>query len=244
MKRLFSYLLAALYVATLAMSCSKDGELPPEHSMLATIVDGSWATGNFYVKFDNGEKAFVENSSSHTIKGSSYIDGETRAVITFTYVDGVTRDGFDHVINILYVYQSPTSRLLEITSAGISDVTKYDSGLTLDMGFVANDFINLAIKYPCSAEMAGKHDVKLVYNSNPRNSVYKDMYDTDDSEYLYLELYHDDLGDKNKTSEYSVYQCYKLSMSPIDINVYDYKGIKVIYKSLSDNSYKVFPIKL
>lgn len=242
MKRFLSFAATILCALTLITSCNKDDDRPTEYSMLATVVDGSWATGNFTILFDDGKEAFVENSSAHTIKGSAYIDGQTRAVVTFYYVDGVSKEGFDCVINVVSLYQVPTYTLSDLAHSGITNIENYDAGLTIDMAFVANDFVNLAIKYPCSQESATKHAIKLVYNPDHENSVYKELYKAANSDYLYLELYHDDMDDK-RTHEYSIYNCYKLIPSSIGINLDDYKGIKVLYKSL-DGKDSTFPIKL
>ena len=66
-----------------------------------------------------------------------------------------------------------------------------------------------------------------------------------DEDYLYLELYHDANNDTRKM-EYSIYHCYKLLTTDInvDIDINDYKGIKILYKSLSDNKLVTFPVRL
>ena len=225
-------------------SCNKKSDAPMEYSMLTTIVDGSWATGNFTAKFDNGETAFVENSSDYTIKGSSYIAGETRAIITFYYVEGATKENFNHVINITGMYQVPTTYLQSMAFSGITDPAEYDASIAIDQAFVANNFLNIATRYAVG-DGNTKHDIKLVHNPDRENSVYKELYKDADEDYLYLELYHDANNDTRKM-EYSIYHCYKLTTIDIndDIDINDYKGIKILYKSLSDNKLVTFPVRL
>ena len=244
MKKILIYATLLLGIIATTTSCNKKSDAPTEYSMLATVVDGSWATGNFTVEFDNGEKAYVENSSSFTIRGASYLNGETRAVITFHYVEGVSKEDFDHVINIKQLFQVPTTYLKSLAASGITNPEEYDASVAIDQAFVANDFVNIALRYPYG-ESNVKHDIQLVLNQDRENSVYKELYKEADDDYLYLELYHD-ANDDTKKVEYSIYHCYKLTTTDanVDININDYKGIKILYKSLSDNKLTVFPVKL
>lgn len=244
MKKILIYATLLFGITVTTTSCNKKSDSPMEYSMLTTIIDGSWATGNFTVKFDNGEKAYVENSSSFTIRGASYLDGETRAVITFHYVEGASKESFDHVINIKQLFQVPTTYLKSMASSGITTPEEYDASVAIDQAFVANDFVNIALRYPYG-ENNVKHDIKLVLNQDRENSIYKDLYKDADDDYLYLELYHDANND-TKEVEYSIYHCYKLTTTDpnVDIDINDYKGIKILYKSLSDNKYTSFSIKL
>lgn len=244
MKKLLFYATMLLGIIATTTSCNKKSDAPMEYSMLTTIVDGSWATGNFTAKFDNGETAFVENSSDYTIKGSSYIAGETRAIITFYYVEGATKENFNHVINITGMYQVPTTYLQSMAFSGITDPAEYDASVAIDQAFVANNFLNIATRYAIG-DGNTKHDIKLVLNTDRENSVYKELYKDADEDYLYLELYHDANNDTRKM-EYSIYHCYKLLATDInvDIDINDYKGIKILYKSLNDNKLTTFPVKL
>lgn len=244
MKKILIYATVLFGIIATTTSCNKKSDTPTEYSMLVTIVDGSWATGNFSAKFDNGKTAYVENSSNHTIKGSSYIDGETRAVITFYYVENVTKEGFDHVINIKDVFQVPTTYLQNMAFSGITDPAEYNASIAIDQAFVANNFLNIATRYAIG-DGNTKHDIKLVLNTDRENSVYKELYKDADEDYLYLELYHDANNDTRKM-EYSIYHCYKLLTTDInvDIDINDYKGIKILYKSLSDNKFATFPVRL
>ena len=238
MKKILFFAAIVLGALALTTSCNKKGDSPMEYSMLATIVDGSWSTGNFYAKFDNGEKAFVENSSANPLNASVYLGGEVRAVITFYYVEGAQKDGFDHVINITNLYVVPNEFLKNMTFSGITDATKYNAGIAVDMAFVANNFINIALRYRYTD--LDKHDIKLVYNDTLReDSVYKEFYEDAEEDCLYLEMYHDS-GDDKGQSEYSIYHCYKVS----DIDLSEYKSIKILYKSNTDNKLTSFPIKL
>lgn len=238
MKKILFFAAVVLGALAFATSCNKKGDSPMEYSMLATIVDGSWSTGNYYAKFDNGEKAFVENSSANPINASVYLGGEARAVITFYYVEGAQKDGFDHVINITSLFTVPNEYLKNMAFSGITDATKYDDSIAIDMAFVANNFINIALRYRYTD--LNKHDIKLVYNDSPsEDSVYKEFYENAEEDCLYLELYHDS-GDDKGQAEYSIYHCYKLS----DIDLSEYKSIKILYKSMSDNKLTSFPIKL
>lgn len=243
MKKIHFFATVLLCTLALTTSCNKKGDSPMEYSMLATIVDGSWATGNYYAKFDNGEKVFVENSSANPISASTYLGGEVRAVITFYYVEGAQKDGFDHIINITNMFVVPNEYLRSMAFSGITDPAEYDTSIAIDQAFVANDFINIALRYPYGNQ-GTKHDIKLVLNPDHENSIYKDLYMDADEDYLYLELYHDANND-TKTAEYSIYHCYKLTSTDININfdIKDYKGIKILYKSMSDNKYSSFPIK-
>ena len=244
MKKLLFYATLLLGIIATTTSCNKKSDAPMEYSMLTTIVDGSWATGNFTAKFDNGETAFVENSSDYTIKGSSYIAGETRAIITFYYVEGATKENFNHVINITGMYQVPTTYLQSMAFSGITDPAEYDASVAIDQAFVANNFLNIATRYAIG-DGNTKHDIKLVLNTDRENSVYKELYNDADEDYLYLELYHDANNDTRKM-EYSIYHCYKLTTIDIndDIDINDYKGIKILYKSLNDNKLTTFPVRL
>ena len=245
MKKLLFYATVLLGIIATTTSCNKKSDAPMEYTMLATIVDGSWATGNFSAKFDNGEKAFVENSSDWTIKGSSYLGGETRAVITFYYVEGATKENFDHVINITGLYQVPTEYLQSMQFSGISNPSEYDAGINIDQAFVANNFLNIALRY-IYGDSNAKHDIKLVLNNDRENSVYKELYNDADDDYLYLELYHDSNNDTKKL-ECAIYYCYKLEYTNIspDFDLKNYKGIKILYKSLKDNNKPMsFSVKL
>ena len=236
MKKILIYATVLFGIIATTTSCNKKSDTPTEYSMLVTIVDGSWATGNFSAKFDNGKTAYVENSSNHTIKGSSYIDGETRAVITFYYVENVTKEGFDHVINIIGLYQVPTAYLQSMQFSGISDPSEYDASINIDQAFVANNFLNIALRY-IYGDPNAKHDITLVLNNDRENSVYKELYNDADEDYLYLELYHNSNNDTKKL-ECAIYHCYKLEYTGIDpdFDIKDYKGIKILYKSLQDNN--------
>lgn len=238
MKKILFFAAVLLGALALTTSCNKKDNSPMEYSMLATIVDGSWSTGNYYAKFDNGEKAFVENSSANPISASIYLGGEARAVITFYYVEGVKKDGFDHVINVTNMYVVPNEYLKNMAFSGITDATKYDDAIAIDMGFVSSNFINVALRYRYSDLQ--KHDIKLIHNDTLREeSVYKEFYENADEDCLYLELYHDN-GDDKGQAEYSIYHCYKVT----DIDLKDYKEIKILYKSMTDNKLTSFPIKL
>ena len=240
MRKLLLLAVTIISTASLMISCTKKDDMPEKHSQLVTILDGSWDTGNFTVKFDDNKTAYVENSSKFFISGSSYLNGETRAMITFHYAEGQQKEGFDHTITITELFPLPTSYLKHLEESGIANIEEYDTGINIDSGFFANGYVNIAIRYKSSPEMGSKHSVKLVYNTDIENSPYKDLYKADDK-YLYLELYHDNKNDA-KTSEYSIYQCYKLI--PENLAIDNYKGIKVLYKSEIDGEYKNFSIVL
>ncbi len=101
MKKLFTIAMISAAAIIAGSSCTPQSN-EKMYSSLVSMVEGSYMTGNFYVVFDNGETAFVTNTSAITFKPT--IDNEARAIIYYTIEEDQTKTGFDSVITISAVY--------------------------------------------------------------------------------------------------------------------------------------------
>jgi hypothetical protein len=204
-----------------------------------------------YVVFENGQLGVITEGADllNKIPDSAYFPdkatGEARAWIYYT-AELINDLVFDGKVELEALYP------IEIQLADMrlpADVDKdYKDDITVstsNINYTRNRYVNLQLFYKSAdPSFDPEHKFKLVYNAD-RTGFFAESYPKSDDGYLYLELYHD-ANDDTKKVEYSIYHCYKLTTTDanVDIDIEDYKGIKILYKSLSDNNLTVFPVKL
>ena len=120
-------------------------------------------TGNFYVVFDNGETAFVTNTSAITFKPT--IDNEARAIIYYTIEEDQTKTGFDSVITISAVYGVSVDPVRDIYDHKLGEISDYKAEIDIMEGYYARNFVNLQIHFQWGATNNSEHSIALVYNS-------------------------------------------------------------------------------
>ncbi len=233
MKRLIAFATMILAAATLNTSCEGVENKVEYLAELASIVDGTPETGNFYVIFDNGQKAFVTNSNQITIPQQAYTDGEARAIIQYS-IDG-SRTGFDKCIKIADLFPIVTERVTIKTEKGIDyDVMK--SSFNIKNAYIARDYINLDLEYMYS-ENPTSHNFHLVYNDTPElneDGLFYGNY-MDDG-YLHLELFYDP-GREVSIETYETFISFKFDPEKLHIdNIDDYLGIKILYRSFNEKN--------
>lgn len=231
MKKLFSIVLVLASVLALFASCNKK-DSDPMYVSIATLVEGGGLIGGgIYVEFDSGKTAYVTNARD--IQINPPFDSEVRAMIYYTINEAESSyAGYDMVITLNGVYGVITDYVRYIDDHDIDgNISEYTAGIAINDGYYANNWITLGIAFPYSSA-SKEHNVYLVYNERPdHQGMFQDLY-ADDG-YLYLELYHDNDGD-GTTNVFSGYACWKIR-SNIDINLDDYKGIKILYWDYEDN---------
>lgn len=233
MKKLIA--LATIITATLTLNTSCEGvENKVEYfAELASLVDGTPESGNFYVMFDNGQKAFVTNSGQFTIPAQAYTDGEARAIIKYS-IDG-SKTGYDKSIKLADFFPIATEQIYIKTEKPL-DFNSMKSSFNIVNAYYARGYINLGLEYMYS-ENPTSHNFHLIYNADPESEedgMFKGNYMNDG--YLHLELYHDPLREVGiETFENYVSFQFKPEKLYID-NIDDYIGIKILYRSMKDNS--------
>lgn len=238
MKKLISFVLIIASVLTLASSCNKkDSE--PMYVSIATLVESGGLMGStIYVVFDNGKTAYVTNASDLQIDPP--FDNEVRAMIYYTINEAESTDtGYDMVITLNMVYGIITDYVRFIDDHDIGNIGDYTAGIDINEGYYANSWITLDIAF-LYGSVDKKHNVYMVYNDRPDHAgMFQALYSDDG--YLYLELYHDD-DDDTTSNVFSGYVCWKIR-SNLDINVTDYKGIKILYWDYKNNAADVFTLE-
>ncbi len=236
MKKLFTIAMISAAAIIAGSSCTPQSN-EKMYSSLVSMVEGSYMTGNFYVVFDNGETAFVTNTSAITFKPT--IDNEARAIIYYTIEEDQTKTGFDSVITISAVYGVSVDPVRDIYDHKLGEISDYKAEIDIMEGYYARNFVNLQIHFQWGATNNSEHSIALVYNSKENHEgVFQPFYEDDG--YLYLELHHNSNNDP-ETNEYVSYVSYKVKPEQINVSLEDYVGIKILYKALDGNirTYKI-----
>lgn len=240
MKRFFALAAAILAVATFNISCEGVKNAVEYKTELASLVDGTPESGNFYVIFDNETKAYVTNASQITIPSSAYTDGEARARITYSE-DGA-KQGFDKAIKLASYVPVFTDLPYKKLQSDI-DFNSHKTYFDILNATYARNYINVSVGYMYSSNPL-MHDFYLVYNAEPdkeENGLFKGHYFNDG--YLYLELYHNINGEP-EIEWYENIISYKFDPASLGINIDDYIGIKILYRSFKDqNAIRDYTIK-
>ena len=231
MKRLIAFTSMLLAAVALNISCEGVKNSVEYFSDLVSIVDGTPESGNFYVIFDNGQKAFVTNSNQVTIPSQAYTDGEARAIITYSN-DG-SKAGYDKSIKLAELFPIATEHVFIKTERGL-DLNSMKSSFELVKAYMARGYINLGLRYYYS-ENPTSHDFYLAYNEHPEyeeDGLFKNYYMNDG--YLHLELFHNPNRETN-IEQYENYVSFKFDPEKLYIdNIDDYLGIKILYRSSTE----------
>lgn len=237
MKKLFTIAMI-LTAATLVFSSCNKKKSDTFYMSLVTLVEGSWSTGNFYVKFDSGETAYVTNAASYTFKPT--LDNESRAIIYYAFEDQ-TATGFDKVITLSAAYGIPTDPVRDIYDHTFGEQSKYPDRINIEEAYFAQNYLTMQISFRWGGNSTtSNHSVALVYNSKENHEGdFQTMYLDDD--YLYLELYHNANND-TESYEYGSYVCYKVKPELLNISLDDYVGIKILYKPVGGSDPAVYSV--
>lgn len=231
MKRLIAFTSMLLAAVALNISCEGVKNEVEYFKELASIVDGTPESGNFYVIFDNGQKAFVTNSSQVTIPPQAYTDGEARAVITYS-IDG-SKEGYDKSIKLAELFPIATEHVFIKTERAL-DLNSMKSSFDIVNAYIARDYINLGLRYLYS-ENPTTHSFYLAYNHDPQSEeegLFKGNYMNDG--YLHLELFRDP-GREVGVDPYETFISFKFDPEKLYIdNMDDYIGIKILYRAASE----------
>lgn len=229
MKKLFTIAMIIVAVAVTAISCNKKNT-DKIYVGLVTLVEGSWASGNFYVRYDNGKTAYVTNSGYFTFKPDSDLDREARALIYYVIEDQPT-SGYDQAITITAMQGVPASPVYDIYDHKFEDPANYPDEIDVIDGYFAQDYISMQVQFKWSGSNSADHVVALVHNSKPdHEGEFQSLYEDDG--YLHLEMYHNANND-TKVRDYQGYLSYKVKPETLRISLDDYVGIKLLYKSAS-----------
>ena len=128
MKKLFTIAMISAAAIIAGSSCTPQSN-EKIYSSLVSMVEGSYMTGNFYVVFDNGETAFVTNTSAITFKPT--IDNEARAIIYYTIEEDQTKTGFDSVITISAVYGVSVDPVRDIYDHKLGEISDYKAEIDI-----------------------------------------------------------------------------------------------------------------
>lgn len=232
MRKLIAFATMILAAATLNVSCEGVENKVDYHADLASLVDGTPESGNFYVIFDDNQKAYVTNSNQFTIPKEAYTDGEARAIIQYS-IDG-SKSGYDKAIKIASIYPIVTDPVY-IKTENPLDFNSMKASFDISNAYIARDYINIGLKYMYN-ENPTSHSFYLIYNADPdseKDGLFKGHYMNDG--YLHLELFHDPGRDIN-VETYESYVSFKFKPEDLEVNIDDYVGIKLLYRSLKDNN--------
>ena len=245
--------IAAVFMTTSCLDLSKwEGNDPnnADAAAIVTIVDGSYDT-NYYVEFDNGQKAFVtENKATNSFTFPSkpeQMRGELRKIIYFNYEDKKV-DGYDMAIKILRIDDISTNLLMPITDESISKVIdKYTAPISISTATFGKNrnYITLDMFIERSEQDTYKHTVLLTYNKD-KTGLHENVYgnSTDAESYLWLELYHDADYDSAVITD-RIFTTYKLDTEEIGVkDLSNYRGIKIVYKNIDTEISEIYTINL
>lgn len=233
MKKLIAFASMILAAATLTISCEGVKNEVEYFADLASLVDGTPESGNFYVIFDDGQKAYVTNSNQFTIPPQAYTDGEARAIIKYS-IDG-TKSGYNKSIKLADFFPIATNPIYIKTEKPLG-YNSMKSSFNIKNAYIARDYINLGLEYMYS-ENPTSHEFYLVYNPDPQyeeDGLFKNNYMNDG--YLYLELFHYP-GREVGIETFENFISFKFDPDELYIdNIDDYIGIKILYRSLRDKN--------
>lgn len=241
MKKLIKLMFAALAVITLITACDKS-EPQTVYTSIGTVIDGSFDVP-YYVLFDDGKKAFVNNTTVWTPTFANG-DPELRMLISYTMDESTAAPvGYDLRINLsqmVTISKSNLERVSEADFTGDKGLQKYDAEIRVEEGYYSpySNYITLMVVYSAHY-IDSKHTVRLVYNPTEAGQ-FKSKYQDDG--YLWLELYHDN-GDDMDTSLIGVYSTYKINTNALGIgSLNNYKGVKIISQSIGNGEPHIYTL--
>ena len=151
MKKLIAFASMILAAATLTISCEGVKNEVEYFADLASLVDGTPESGNFYVIFDDGQKAYVTNSNQFTIPPQAYTDGEARAIIKYS-IDG-TKSGYNKSIKLADFFPIATNPIYIKTEKPLG-YNSMKSSFNIKNAYIARDYINLGFSGSARGEEA------------------------------------------------------------------------------------------
>lgn len=237
MKNLFKIVMTLLAGVMLSTSCGVNGESSELYTTMATVVESVYSSSPYYIVFDDGKTAAVENYNKWNPTFPESVS-ELRYIITYEILDEKL-PGFDNYIRIVSTTHV-TSRLLEYVTAenftGDKGLQNYTGGTKVDVVMLSDalNYITLMVYYQGENSYTVP-EIRLVCNQ-PETSPYKDLYVENDG-YLYLELYYNDAANKGNM-ELGTFVSYKTSDVKGILNYY--KGIKFISINPTTNQPEVF----
>lgn len=231
--------MAAIAVAVFfsATSCLvNDNDVVVRNFRLISLIDGDATTG-LYGIFDDGTTVYITNSNSiPAIPAEYFHKGEARALIDYE-VESHKVAGYDHTIRINGYECIRTSDIYNGLDEHIP--SEYNEGLEIyEMSYTRNNItFNFIYRTSNFSDKIAQHDFIMVYNtSETHEGPHKDAYQDDG--FLYLELYHD-IKDDLEQYDNLTKRNFKLDADLLGINLLDYRGIKIIHKTLNDRQSKV-----
>lgn len=234
--------MAALMVAVAFTTTSclvNDNDVETYNFRLISFIDGDATTG-LYGIFDDGTTVYITNSSSIPAVPSEYFHkGEARALIDYE-VESFRTPGYDHTIRIRGYECIRTSDIYNGVDEHIA--TDYNEGLEIYEMLFARNHITFNFHYRTStdSDKIANHDFILAYNRDENHAgPFQDAYEEDG--FLYLELYHntnDDLEQYDNLAKRN----FKFDADLLGINLLNYRGIKIIHKTLNDRQNKVITL--
>lgn len=237
MKNLIKIAMTLLAGVMLSTSCGVNGEDSDVYTTMATVVESVYSSSPYYIVFDDGKTAAVENHNKWNPTFPENVS-ELRYIISYEILDTKVT-GFDNYIRIVSATHV-TSRLLEFVTAddftGDKGLQNYTAPAKIDVLMLSDalNYITLMVYYQGENSYTVPN-LRLVCNQ-AETSPYKDLYVENDG-YLYLELYYDNSNNKG-TMELGTFVSYKTSNVKGIIN--NYKGVKIISISPNNNLPEVF----
>lgn len=226
--------MAVLFTATSCLVSEDDVKI--KNFRLMNFIDGDATTG-LYGIFDDGTTVYIANSSElPAIPTQYYHKGEARALIDYE-VESFKMPGYDHTIRINGYECIRTSDIYTNLDEHIP--ADYNEGLEIYEMIFARNNITLNFHYRTSnfSDKIAAHDFILVHNKNAAHEgPFQDAYEEDG--FLYLELYHD-IKDDLEQYDNLVKRNFKFDTELLGIDMMNYRGIKIIHKTLNDRQNKV-----
>ena len=241
MKKLFNIVLTMLAAITIGTSCeSTTGETT--YTAFITVIEGSWDTP-YYVMFDDGQTAYVENYKEWTPAFSDKLK-ELRYIAYYTE-SGALKQGYDKTINITAYQPVSMDNVQNVTDKdfeGENGLQTFKGRFDITDAYFsqASGFLTLSLLVPMS-DSTLKHQVKVVRNLSA-NNPYKEHHQTDDG-YLWLEAYYY-MGEDSDSYQAATYMCYKVNEAALGINTLtsSYKGIKIVLDSYDQSQVTVYTL--
>lgn len=236
MRKLLVMATAMVAVALTATSCLWTAdESIQQHWRLISFIDGDATTG-LYGIFDDDSKVCIENNEDIVVPKEYFHKGEARALVTYENVNVVT-PGYSHTIEVKGLECIRTTDIYNGLEENVAN--EYNDGMSIYEMTYARNYINLNINFRTGGigERISAHDFVLVYNKDINKAgPHQTAYQQDG--FLYLELYHDA---KNDTGSYNslMKRCYLFDPTLLGLDMTNYRGIKIIFKSMADGTSKV-----
>ena len=230
MKKLFTIVLTMLAAITVGTSC-KGSSADITYSAFVTVIEGTWDIP-YYVMFEDGKTAYVENYKEWTPAFSDKWK-ELRYIVYYTE-SGAAKQGYDKTINITAYQPVSMDHVQNVTDTdftGENGLQTFNGSFDIIEAYFSqpSGFLTLSLLVPMS-DTALKHQVKVVRNLS-ENNPYKEYYESGD-DYLWLEAYYY-MGEDSDSYQATSYMCYKVNEESLGVDTLtsSYRGIKIVLNS-------------